>query len=190
MEPRFEPGFVIERVNPLGITYVVRRLNPKPGQLSLLKCHRNQLKPARREYEVQQDVQRQPEEVEPGRVSRAVRNLQVLARCSMGKEKNKGPSHQVERIQNIVERIPQYQGRKIGGNDLEKQTGKATIAKEPDRRNPARLEERHHIEVSRDPPEQGEPMEDQIQESENQLRQRRSVRPRRPPKYYHQDFAI
>ena len=42
--PRFEPGFSITQVNPGGLTYVIRRQNPKPGQLSLLKAHHNQLR--------------------------------------------------------------------------------------------------------------------------------------------------
>ena len=42
--PRYEPGFVIIRVNPASRTYVIRRIDPGPGQLTLLKAHHNQLK--------------------------------------------------------------------------------------------------------------------------------------------------
>ena len=42
--PRYEPGFIIVRVNPACLTYVIRRMNPGPGQLTLLKAHHNQLK--------------------------------------------------------------------------------------------------------------------------------------------------
>ena len=42
MAPKYEPDFRIEQVNRL--TYVIRRLKPKPGQPTLLKAHHNQLK--------------------------------------------------------------------------------------------------------------------------------------------------
>ena len=44
MAPKYEPNFQIEQVSNKERTYVVRRLKPKPGQLTLLKAHHNQLK--------------------------------------------------------------------------------------------------------------------------------------------------
>ena len=80
--PRYEPGFTIVRVNPANMTYVVRRANPGPGQLTLLKAHHNQLK-----YLGSGPVDPEPSQ-EEGRVASAVITLRKLSQVTCRVEKS------------------------------------------------------------------------------------------------------
>ena len=102
MSMKYEPGFVVEQVNSKGLTYVVRRLDPIPGQLSLLKAHHNQL----RYHGPEERSQSHPKVDKP---SMAVKTLQKLGqqtikpslpgnRVNLNMMENSGtaPSNQVE----------------------------------------------------------------------------------------------
>ena len=73
--PRFEPGFIVVQVNEMGLTYVIRRSNPKPGQIVLLKAHHNQLK-----FCGQGPVA--PVGIDEGRKASAVKTLNRLAEAT------------------------------------------------------------------------------------------------------------
>ena len=82
MDPKYEPDFAIEQVNSSGLSYVVRRLKPKQGQLTLLKAHHNQLK-----YQGPEEIKtiNNPGEMPPFRdkPSSAVKTLSRLAQQTL-----------------------------------------------------------------------------------------------------------
>ena len=78
MDPKYEPNFVIEQVSTRGLSYVLRRLVPKQGQLTLLKAHHNQLKlqTKREERDLSSEARITPQQDKP---SSAVITLSRLA---------------------------------------------------------------------------------------------------------------
>ena len=76
MSAKFEPGFRIEETNDNGLTYVIRRSNPAPGQLTLFKAHHNQLRYDRK-------GRNDPESKNTGRTSSAVNTLLRLGRLTV-----------------------------------------------------------------------------------------------------------
>ena len=73
--PRFEPGFVVVQVSEMGLTYVIRRRDPKPGQMVFLKAHHNQLKSGGQ-------LPMTPVGTEEGRKASAVKTLNRLAEAT------------------------------------------------------------------------------------------------------------
>ena len=166
MGKRFEPGYVITRVNARNKTYIVKKIK---GGFSELKCHHNQLRLLEKGNPVEQ------EETEDNEVEQ----IKMLANLSIRPGWDLGMSNPVDLG---LDQSSRYISLNTENSPF---SGFRTSSVSDSSRDELEVELDRRPEVNQlREPMVVEPIRNEVPEVEGDLRRRKSVRQRRPVNYY------